>query len=177
MSNTNHKIPVGISSCLLGEKVRYDGGHRYQALIVEQLGKVFDFKPVCPEMAIGLGAPRDPIQLVKTPQGIRVRRVDDPEFDATEKLVQLAKSTAQQLDMICGYIFKARSPSCGINNTNTFDENNQLIHTNGTGMYAKTIIQTMRGLPVANEDQLQTAGSVDDFIERVIAYHESQQGK
>ncbi|MCW8965032.1 MAG: DUF523 domain-containing protein [Gammaproteobacteria bacterium] len=174
MPDSHQKIPVAISSCLLGKSVRYDGGHCYEQHIVKRLETIFDLIPVCPEMEIGLGAPRTPIQLVKTDQGIRVRRADDPEFDVTTELVQLAKSTALQLNRICGYIFKAHSPSCGINNTKTFDQNNQLLNTEGTGMFAATIIKALPGLPVANETRLQDTQDIEQFISRVNHYHASR---
>lgn len=175
MSSTSHKIPIGISSCLTGERVRYDGGHRYAQFIVERLSDVFDLLPVCPEVGIGLGVPRDPIQLVITHQGIRVHGVEDSSIDVTEALHQFAVSSLQTTPGIFGYIFKARSPSCGINNVNQFDQAGQLLDSTGTGAYAQTIIKIMPGLPVADEEQFEDVGFFSEFTEKVSRYYKSRE--
>ena len=175
MDINDKRIFIGISSCLLGELVRYDGGHRHAPELVQRLERVFDLKPVCPEVAIGMGVPRDPIQLVDTQSGIRVRGVDDNEVDVTSELAQYAQECIQELGMICGYIFKARSPSCGIRDVNVFSDSGQLQNTRGVGLFARSIIAALPDLPVADEDQLQNSDSIDRFIERVHHYYKSRQ--
>ena len=82
------RLRIGISSCLLGQKVRYDGGHKHNGYITESLGQFLDFVPYCPEVAIGLGIPRPPIRLVKSAQGPRARGEKDAELEVTEKDLQ-----------------------------------------------------------------------------------------
>ena len=108
------KIKVGISSCLLGESVRYDGGHKRDDYIIDTLTQHFDLIGVCPEVAIGLGVPRPPIQLVETRTGTSVLSVDDPTNDVTARLSRFASRTSVELSDVCGYIFKSGSPSCGL---------------------------------------------------------------
>ena len=108
------KIKIGISSCLLGEEVRFNGGHKHSSICTKELAKYFKFKSVCPEMGIGLGVPRKPIRLVGETQQPRAVAVDDSTIDVTDKLKAFAKKTIPQLQDISGYIFIKGSPSCGV---------------------------------------------------------------
>jgi uncharacterized protein YbbK (DUF523 family) len=171
MSQTITKIPVGISSCLLGEQVRYDGGHRYDPFINKQLADYFEFRPFCPEVAIGLGIPRAPIQLVKTASGVRVKGVDNPALDVTDRLAHYGLQVAQDMDDICGYIFKARSPSCGMEHVKTWRENGAPDRSDGIGVYAQAIMRAHPNLPVEEEDQLNDPALCDNFIEQVFTFH------
>ena len=158
----------------MGENVRYDGGHRYTKLLTERLGELFDFRPICPEVGIGMGVPRNPIQLTSTKQGIRVRDIDNNTLDFTRELVRFAIACLQEPPEIYGYIFKSRSPSCGVNDVNIYDEAGQMLNSDGTGIHAKTIIETIANLPVADENQLQEIKSIDNYSERVINYYQSR---
>ena len=158
----------------MGENVRYDGGHRYTRLLVERLGDLFDLHPICPEVGIGMGVPRNPIQLTNTKQGIRVRDIDNNSLDFTRELEQFAIACLQEPPEIYGYIFKSRSPSCGVNDVKLYDEAGQLLNSGGTGIHAKTIIKTIANLPVADENQLQEIKSIDNYSERVISYYQSR---
>ena len=108
------KIPVGISSCLLGERVRFDGGHKKNSFIVDTLGKYFSYTPFCPEMAIGLGVPRETIRLVDKGGDLRVVGTKNAALDVTEKLVSTARQERSWHANLCGYIVKKDSPSCGM---------------------------------------------------------------
>src|SRR3569832_1847803 len=108
------KVRVGISACLLGERVRYDGNHKHDAYITGTLAKVFEFVAVGPEVAIGMGVPRPPIQLVGEAAQPRAIGVGDPALDVTAALTAYGRRMAVELDDISGYIFKAKSPSCGL---------------------------------------------------------------
>jgi len=166
------KIPVGISSCLLGEPVRYDGGHKYDPLINTQLAELFAFRPSCPEMAIGLGVPRAPVQLVSTERGVRVRGVHNPELDVTRKLQEYGNSRATELTDICGYIFKSRSPSCGMAGVAIWTAQGVQAGLDGSGAFAATLISARPGLPVTDEVCLQNPRQRVQFIEAVFAcYH------
>ena len=107
------KIQVGISACLLGEKVRFDGGHKRSEFVENDLRRYFTYLPVCPEVAIGLGVPRKAIRLVRRDDNIRVE-ASDGSIDVTEKLTAFSKAKTAQFDFLSGYIFCAKSPSCGM---------------------------------------------------------------
>jgi uncharacterized protein YbbK (DUF523 family) len=171
------KVPVGISSCLLGEQVRYDGGHKYDLLINTQLAELLEFRSYCPEVAIGLGIPREPIQLVRTGRGIRVRGVHHPDIDVTRKLEDYGYRIAAKFVEICGYIFKARSPSCGMEGVATWTEQGRQSGADGTGAFAATLIGAHPGLPVTDEIRLQDPLLREQFIEDVFAWHRNCQSK
>jgi uncharacterized protein YbbK (DUF523 family) len=173
MTASVSKIPVGISSCLLGEHVRYDGGHRYDPFINQRLADYFEFRPFCPEVAIGLGIPRAPIQLVKTASGLRVKGADNPELDVTDRLAGYGQQVAQNMDDICGYIFKARSPSCGMQRVKTWREDGAPDKSDGIGVYAQAIMRALPDLPVEEEGRLDDPVLCEHFIERVFAFHRS----
>ncbi len=171
MSQTFKKIPVGISSCLLGEQVRYDGGHKYDPFINKRLVDFFEFRPFCPEVAIGLGIPREPIQLVKTVDGVRVQGVKDSSIDVTDRLARYGDSVAKNMDDVCGYIFKARSPSCGMGRVKTWRENGLPGRSDGIGAYAQVIMRNHPNLPAEEEGRLNDPDLCDNFIERVFTRH------
>lgn len=171
--NQSGKIPVGISSCLLGEEVRFDGGHRYDPLINTQLADLFEFRPSCPEVAIGLGVPRNPIQLVRTERGIRVRGVHNPDIDVTRKLDDFGKHTAREFADICGYIFKARSPSCALDGVATWTEQGKRTKSEGSGAFAAALLVANPALPVTDEVRLKDPALRERFIAAVFACYRS----
>ncbi len=158
------KIPIAVSSCLLGEKVRYDGDHKFNSRIVLELNTLFEYHSYCPEMAIGLGVPRPPIHLVNQDSDIRCVGVDIPHRDVTTPLQQYARDISLELKHSCGYIFKKGSPSCGIHNVKV----NQIPqpYPVGMGIYAKTIMQRRPLLPVIDELCLENAVYRENFILR-----------
>jgi uncharacterized protein YbbK (DUF523 family) len=168
MNDNPGKAAVGISSCLLGEQVRYDGGHKYDRLINTQLAGLFEFRPCCPEVAIGLGIPREPIQLVRTDLGIHVKGVNNPNIDVTRRLEAYGNSLAREFADICGYIFKARSPSCGIEGVATWTAQGNQIESDGTGAFAAALLSAHPGLPVTDEARLQDPVMRKHFIECVF---------
>ena len=171
------KIPVAISSCLLGEHVRYDGGHKYDPFINRQLAEFLEFRAFCPEVAIGLGIPRTPIRLVSTVDGVRVQNVKDPSVDVTNKLVAYGNQVAKNLHEVCGYIFKSRSPSCGMERVKTWHVSGQPGKSDGIGAYAGAIMSAHPNLPVEEEGRLNDPGLRDNFIERVFTWYRWQQQK
>ncbi|MEH6543960.1 MAG: DUF523 domain-containing protein [Porticoccaceae bacterium] len=112
---SREKIPVGVSSCLLGEKVRYDGSHKRSDYIVETLGEHFDLQAFCPEMAAGLGVPRPPVRLLATDEGLRAVGVDDPSFDVSDALRACAEDKKVWHSTLCGYVLKRAPPVAGWN--------------------------------------------------------------
>ncbi|MEQ1528658.1 MAG: DUF523 and DUF1722 domain-containing protein [Methylococcales bacterium] len=166
------KIPIGISSCLLGENVRFDGGHKRDAYITGTLGEYFDFQPFCPEMGIGLGVPRPTIQLVKQDQIIRCVGVKNPDLDVTEQLREHARQLKDKHAHLCGYIFKKDSPSCGTAKVKVY--NNGIPHREGAGIYAQEFMRLNPLLPVEEEGRLGDAGLRENFIQRVYVLHRWQ---
>ena len=162
------KIPIGVSSCLLGERVRYDSGHKYNDHIVDKLSKYFRFLPFCPEMAIGLGAPREPVKLILDDDNVRCVGTVTPTLDVTDQLTDCANQQRSWHKDICGYIFKKNSPSCGPDGVKIQDGNDLV--QNGIGIYAKQIIQNFPNLPVADEQQFSNTDFQEFFIQRVSIY-------
>ncbi|WP_250657591.1 YbgA family protein [Alkalimarinus coralli] len=167
------KIPVGISSCLLGEKVRYDGGHKNDAYINGTLSEYFDFKPFCPEMAIGMGVPRKPIRLVQTDDGIRCIGVKDQTIDVTRQLEACADNQQPQQTDLCGYIFKKDSPSCGMERVKVFI-NGQPRRT-GSGIFAQRTMEHFPYLPIEEEGRLGDPHLRENFIQRVYVLYRWKQ--
>ena len=167
------KIRVGVSSCLLGQEVRFDGGHKRDNYLTGTLSGYFDFIPFCPEAAVGLGIPRQPIRLVRRGEEIRAVGVRTPELDPTDQLAAFAERTARQLGEISGYILKKDSPSCGMERVKIYN-NKGMPERKGVGIYAGVLMQRLPLLPVEEEGRLGDAVLRENFIERVFVYHRWQ---
>lgn len=161
------KIPVGISSCLLGENVRYDGGHKHDSYITGTLSEYFEFRPCCPEVAIGLGIPRPTLRLVQQGNAVRCFGVKDPTQDVTERLKAHADSMQAQYGDLCGYILKKDSPSCGMERVRVYDAHGNA-HRRGIGIYAQRLMHNNPLLPVEEEGRLGDPALRENFIERVF---------
>ncbi len=170
----NHSIRLGISSCLLGQEVRYDGGHKRNTYVLNNLSRYFEFVAFCPEVAIGMGVPRPPIRLVKSADGVHAVGIEDPTVDKTEALRDYAFEVAGQLQGIAGYILKKDSPSCGMERVRVFDKNNVPART-GSGIYAATLMECHPNLPFEEEGRLMDPVLCENFIERVFVYYRWQQ--
>lgn len=163
------KIPIGISSCLLGERVRYDGGHKSDAYIIGTLGNYFEFRPYCPEVAIGLGIPRPTIHLLKNGDGIRCVGVKDPSLDVTEALRAAAAQQTAPLADVCGYILKKDSPSCGMERVKVYEGGQP--QRQGVGIFAEEMMRNNPLLPVEEEGRLGDPGLRENFIQRVYVLY------
>ncbi len=170
----NDRITLGISSCLLGDAVRFDGGHKLDNYITGTLGEYFDFIPVCPEVAIGLPVPRPPIRLVRQADGIHVVGVKDPSVDVTDKLHDYGRSMSRQLGGISGFIFKRASPSCGMERVKVYVPDGRAIDK-ASGAFAEELMKAQPLLPVEEEGRLGDPGLRENFIMRVFVYHRWQQ--
>lgn len=168
------RIRLGISSCLLGQEVRYDGGHKHNGYITETLGQFFEFVPFCPEVAIGLGIPRPPIRLVKSAQRVRARGIKDPALDVTDQLQGYAERVAPKLHDISGYILKKGSPSCGMERVKIYGSKGMSV-ASGAGVYAATLMELLPALPFEEEGRLMDPVLRENFVERVFVYHRWQQ--
>lgn len=173
MQNKN-KIKIGISSCLLGEEVRFDGGHKRDRFITDRLSPFVKFVPVCPEVAIGLGVPRQPIRLVGEANSIRAVGVKDEALDVTDDLIQFARKTSSKLNKISGYIFKSKSPSCGMERVKLYPRDSSMPNRDGVGLYTKTIMEMMPNLPVEEEGRLNDPILRENFVERIFIYRRWQ---
>lgn len=169
------KIPIAVSSCLLGQEVRYDGSHKHNGYITQTLGTYFEYTSFCPEVAIGLGIPRPTIQLVQIEDTIRVRGTRNPELDVTDALQAYARSIVPMLEGFCGYIFKKSSPSCGMERVKVYLNGNPV--TSGRGVYTEVIMRELPELPAEEEGRLMDPVLRENFIERVFVYHRWQQLK
>ena len=174
-----YKIQVGISACLLGQEVRFDGGHKRSSFCEQELGAHFDYHPVCPEMAIGLGSPRAAIRLVRRQGEIRAE-ASNGSFDVTDKLIAFSEQKARQLDFISGYILCAKSPSCGMERVRIYagttdGGNNGGSAKEGVGLFAQALMAANPLLPVEEDGRLCDPVLRENFVLRVFAYHDWQQ--
>lgn len=173
----SQNIPVGISACVLGQEVRYNGGHKRSRFCTDILSTVFDFKPYCPEVAIGLGIPRPTIRLVGDPEKPRVIGSDDPSLDVTERMYNYSDTTSKQLTDLCGYIFIKNSPSCGAFRVKVYnDDTNSKSYgypseEKGRGVFAAAVMDNNPLLPVEEEGRLNDPPLRENFILRVFALH------
>lgn len=171
---TEARIRIGISSCLLGQQVRFDGNHKQDHYITGTLGDCFEFVPVCPEVGIGMGVPRPTIRLVGTPDNPRAVGVKNTDLDVTEKLIGYGEHMAGKLTRLSGYIFKSKSPSCGMERVKLYDAKG-MGSKQGVGLYAREIMRAHPLLPVEEEGRLGDPMLRDNFMERVFVYHRWQQ--
>lgn len=165
-------LRLAVSSCLLGFNVRYDGAHKRDTYIKDTLGRYAELIPLCPEVAIGLGVPRPPIHLVGPARAPRAVGVERPRLDVTTRLVAYARQTTNELTDISGYIFKSRSPSCGLTDVPVQSGRRPVF---AAGIYAGAWRGRRPLLPVIDEVDLGEAGARDAFFERVFCYHRWQQ--
>ncbi len=159
---------VGISTCLLGENVRYDGGHARDRFLTDTFGKFVEWVPVCPEVETGLGTPREAVHLVGDPADPRLVFVKSGG-DVTARMKRWAKKKLKELEKedLVGFIFKSRSPSSGMERIKVFDEKG-MPHMVGTGIWARAFMDHFPLLPVEDEGRLHDPGIRENFIERVF---------
>lgn len=172
----NSKLIIGVSSCLLGEPVRYDGGHKRHALICEELARRFELVGVCPEAEAGLGVPRPPVMLVGDPIHPRALGVEDRGLDVTARLEAFAQDWARRHDDIAGLLLKSRSPSCGISDVPVFDSAGQA-QAHGPGIFARVLRQQYPSLPMEDEAGIEDPVRRQQFVERVSAHHRQRVGR
>lgn len=166
---------LGISACLLGEPVRYNGGHKESRLCSHTFAEHFDFVQVCPEMAIGLGTPREPIRLVGTPEQTRAVGTVNRELDVTDALANYGKKMATELDDLSGFIFMQKSPSCGMERVKIYSEHGMPSQPEGQGVFARVFCELRPELPVEEAGRLNDPVLRENFVTRVFAYAQWQQ--
>lgn len=163
------KIPVGISSCLLGENVRYNGGHTQSRFCLNNLSRVFEFSSYCPEVAIGLGIPREPIRMIGPLESPRVVGTVTVENDVTDALFQYGLEIGRNSEHLSGYILMKNSPSCGYRSTKVY---NGKVSFPGkyAGMFTRGLMEQNPLLPVEEDGRLNDAVLRENFIARVYAF-------
>lgn len=170
MTTANTSIKVGISSCLLGEPVRFNGGHKQSHLCKDVLSQYFDYVPLCPEQAIGLGTPREPIRLVGNTQQPRAVGTVNPSMDVSAALTEYGQRKAAELTDICGYILMQKSPSCGMQRVKVYQDSGHTAEHDGVGLFAAALMQAQPNLPVEEDGRLNDPVLRENFITRVFAY-------
>lgn len=168
------KIPVGISSCLMGEPVRFNGSHKRSRFCTDVLADYFDFQTFCPEVAIGLGTPRPAIRLVAdsaSSDEVRALGSDDASLDVTQELTEVAHSIHARVSQLSGYILMQKSPSCGLFGVKRYLPNG---HSEGTtsGIFAKEIRSQHPLLPIEEAGRLNDDAIRENFMVRVFSYHD-----
>ena len=169
MPDTPFKL--GISACLLGEKVRYDGGGQRDAFLTDTLGAFVRYVPVCPESECGLGIPREPMHLRDEPDGPRLVTIRT-KLDHTDRMRTWAKKRLDELEAenLCGFVFKSRSPSSGMERVKLYNEAGSVVGKS-VGLFAAAFMERFPLLPVEDEGRLNDPGLRENFIERIFVMH------
>jgi uncharacterized protein YbgA (DUF1722 family)/uncharacterized protein YbbK (DUF523 family) len=163
---------IGVSSCLLGQPVRYDAGHKHDAWVTDVLGRFFDFVAVCPEMEIGLGTPRETLHLEGSPGAVRLV-APESGTDHTARMNGWARAKTASLSRqsLCGYILKKDSPSCGLEHVRLYAAGSSAAPgRDGRGLFAAALVQRFPALPMEEEGRLQDARRRENFVTRVFAF-------
>jgi len=164
------KFPVGISSCLLGEAVRYDGGHKRDRFLADVLADYVEWVPVCPEVGAGLGVPREPCRLARAGDDVRMIG-NETACDVTDAIRVYAAREMDRLEplRLRGYVLKKNSPSCGMESVPVYGEN-ETPSLDGVGLYARALMDRFPLLPVEDEGRLNDPRIRENFIVRLFAY-------
>lgn len=164
------KIKIGISSCLLGEKVRYNGDLKLDSYITDILGKYFEWIPVCPETEYGLPVPREPMRLVGQADSPRLLTVRTGS-DHTEGMLKWTDNRLMELESrgLCGFIFKSKSPSCGLKSAKIYNSSGKGMKK-GAGFFAGAFMKHFPCIPAAEEEFLSDPDIRGNFIERIFVY-------
>jgi uncharacterized protein YbgA (DUF1722 family)/uncharacterized protein YbbK (DUF523 family) len=169
-------VRIGVSSCLLGREVRFDGGHKKDGFLVHDFGLHVEWVPVCPEVEAGMGIPREAVRLVRRegePDGALPRMVGGRSGeDWTDRMVRLSEARVKALEDLdlSGYVLKSKSPSCGMERVKVYGPKG-MAEKNGRGLFAVVLLERMPWLPVEEEGRLCDPVIRENFIERVFAYH------
>lgn len=166
------RIKVGVSACILGDEVRYNGGHKLDALVRDTLGALVQWVPVCPEVEVGMGVPRPPVNLVRIGRAIRMI---EPRTGTDHTAAMNAWSTrrieALAHEGLCGFVVQAGSPSCGMDGVDVHHPDGAAPSDDGRGLFSAALMARLPHLPVEEGERLHDAQVRDSFVERVLAYH------
>lgn len=162
-------LRIGVSSCVIGEEVRWNGGHSRQRYLTDMLGPFVEYVPVCPEVEVGMGVPRPTVRLVR--EGETIRMIDPKnEVDWTSSMNRLSRTRASELagEDLSGFVLKKDSPTCGVFRVRIYTDSG--VERNGRGLFADALIQRMPNLPIEEEGRLNDARIRENFVERIFAY-------
>lgn len=168
------QIKIGISACLTGQQVRFDKSHKRSNFCMDELGKFVSFVPYCPEVAVGLPVPRPTVRQVQQDDIIKVCRPDGT-MDVSEPLEQFGKQVAEQSAALSGFVFCAKSPSCGMERVKVYSQEGHLQHNDGIGVFAQQIMAHNPLLPCEENGRLNDALIRENFVTRVLVYKQWQQ--
>ncbi|HJR61157.1 MAG TPA: DUF523 and DUF1722 domain-containing protein [Vicinamibacterales bacterium] len=171
---SDERIRIGISACLLGQEVRFDGGHKQDDFLTKILGPHVEYVPVCPEVEIGLGTPRETLRLVRRGGALRMVTTRTA-IDHTDGMNRWAakRLSALERENLSGYVLKKDSPSCGMERVKTYGETGMPVR-DGRGLFASVLLDRLPLLPVEEEGRLTDPVLRENFIERVFAYRRLQ---
>jgi len=171
MDKQPEKIRLGISRCLLGENVRYDGGHKLDRFLTETLSEYVSYVSVCPEVDCGMSIPREALRLVGEPRAPRLVTIRTKK-DYTQQMLGWARKRVRELERedLCGFIFKSKSPSSGMERVKIYTEDNTIRSRNGSGLFARAFMDFFPLLPVEEEGRLHDPALRENFIERIFAF-------
>ena len=162
-------IKIGVSSCLLGNEVRYNGGHSHDRYVTGTLGQYFTFVDVCPEVEAGFGIPRETMRLVGDPEKPRMITTKTKK-DCTDKMMSWVKKRVKELEKedLCGFIFKKGSPSSGMERVRVYTDKG-MPSNRGSGLFAKAFMEHFPLIPTEEEGRLNDSALRENFIERIFA--------
>lgn len=162
-------IKIGISSCLLGNKVRYDGGHSHDRFLTQTLGLFTEYVPVCPEVECGMPTPREAVRLVGDPENPKLM-TQKTAVDKTDQMNVWIKGRLEKLagENLCGFIFKSKSPSSGLYRIRVYGEDGS-ITKNGTGLFARAFTRAFPRVPVEEAGRLNDPKLRENFIENIFS--------
>lgn len=170
LANENAKPRLGVSACLMGMKVRFDGGHMQDTFLQDSLAKYVDYVSVCPEVGAGFATPRPAMQLRLSGKSINLVMSKDPNQDMTEQMQTYTEAKIATLGELDGFIFKKNSPSCGVFRVPVVINDDGYRERNGRGLFAEAFMKRFPLIPVEEEGRLNDPALCENFIERVYAY-------
>jgi uncharacterized protein YbgA (DUF1722 family)/uncharacterized protein YbbK (DUF523 family) len=166
---SSRAIRIGVSSCVIGEEVRYNGGHSRQRYLTDVLGNFVEYIPVCPEVEVGMGVPRPSVRIIEQADGLHL--VDPKnDIDWTSAMNRLSRERASELadENLCGFILKKDSPTCGLQRVKVYTDTS--VRKDGQGLFATALTTRLPFLPIEEEGRLNDAAIRENFVERVFAY-------
>jgi len=167
-------IHIGVSSCLLGNSVRYDARSKNSSNCLK-LSQYYQLVPVCPEVGAGLSVPRAPVELVQYDDSLRVLGRDDTSLDVTQVLTDFCDKITPSLHTLSGFVLTPRSPSCGYQSTAVKSKDGRLLSSSGNGVFARSLIQRFPSLPIIEEPCLSNERESLVFQLKVSLYYLVQQ--
>ena len=170
---SDHDAPIrlGVARCLLGDHVRYDGGHKFDPFVVHDLGRFVEFTPVCPEVECGMPVPREAIRLVGDPAAPRLKGRESGH-DHTQRMQDWGRARLDALadQGLCGYVFKSRSPSSGMQRIKVYPEDGGQPQPNGVGIWARMFMERFPLLPVEDDGRLHDHRLRENFVTRIFVF-------